>query len=96
MKLARVKGTVWATQKIAGLSGYKLLLIQPLSYTTREPVGRLLVAVDTVQAGQDDTVFFVTSREASLPIDPAFVPVDATIMGIVDEITVHRETTHFH
>ena len=96
MKLARVKGYVWATQKIDGLTGYKLLLIQPLSYTTREPVGRPLVAVDTVQAGKNDTVFFVTSREASLPIDPAFVLVDATIVGIVDEITVNRETTHFH
>ncbi|HCW76568.1 MAG TPA: ethanolamine utilization protein EutN, partial [Candidatus Marinimicrobia bacterium] len=68
----------------------------PIYFTTRQPAGRPLVAVDTVSAGENDTVFYVTSREASLPIDPAFVPVDATIMGVVDEITVNHETTRFH
>ncbi|PJA51985.1 MAG: ethanolamine utilization protein EutN, partial [Candidatus Marinimicrobia bacterium CG_4_9_14_3_um_filter_48_9] len=47
------------------------MLIQPISFTTRQPAGRPLVAVDTVSAGENDTVFYVTSREASLPIDPA-------------------------
>lgn len=96
MRLAVVRGHVWATRKNEGLNGYKLMLIQPLSFVTRQPAGRPLVAVDTVQAGENDTVFYVTSREASLPIEPAFVPVDATIMGIVDEITVNHETTRFH
>jgi len=96
MRLAVVKGHVWATQKNEGLKGYKLMLIQPISFTTRQPAGRPLVAVDTVSAGENDTVFYVTSREESLPIDPAFVPVDATIMGVVDEITVNHETTRFH
>ncbi len=96
MKLARVTGQLWATQKIEALQGYKLMLIQPLSFITRLPVGRPLVAVDTVQAGRGDIIFFVTSREASFPIKPMFVPVDASIVGVADEITVNRQTTHFH
>ena len=44
------------------------------------------VAVDTVQAGGGDLVYLVGSREAALALDPWFVPVDAAIVGIVDEV----------
>ena len=33
-----------------------------------------------------DLVFLVGSREAALACDPFFVPVDAAIVGIVDEV----------
>ena len=33
-----------------------------------------------------DVVFYVSSREAALGLDPWFVPVDATIVGIVDHV----------
>lgn len=74
-----------AERKVAGLAGHKLLLVQPL---TRDlsPAGDLQVAVDTVQSGPDDLVFLVGSREAALALDPHFVPVDAAIVGFVDEL----------
>jgi ethanolamine utilization protein EutN len=42
--------------------------------------------VDTVRAGRGDLVYLVGSREAALALDPWFVPVDAAIVGIVDDV----------
>jgi microcompartment protein CcmK/EutM len=83
MQLARVIGTVVVTPKDENLNGVTLLLVQPIS-TTREPVGRPLVAVDAVGAGVGEEVFFVRGKEASFPFYPTEVPVDAGIVGIVD------------
>lgn len=85
MYLGRVKGTVVAERVAAGLEGQKLLLVQPVD-DRMNPAGGLQVAVDTTQAGPDDLVYLVGSREAALACDPFFVPVDAAIVGIVDEV----------
>lgn len=85
MYLGEVIGTVVADQKIEGLEGKKLLLVQPVD-EDRAPSGAKEVAVDTgVQAGPGDFVFLVGSREAALGLDPWFVPVDAAIVGIIDD-----------
>ena len=86
MYLGRVVGTCVATQKYRGLEGIKLLMVQPLT-RRQEPTGRVQVAVDVVQAGPDDFVFLVASREASMALEEAFVPVDAAIVGIVDDLS---------
>lgn len=85
MYLAKVVGTVVANRKYTGLEGKKLLLVQPLD-DEQQDSGPLHVAVDTVQAGRGDLVFLVGSREAALALDPFFVPVDAAIVGIVDQV----------
>ena len=85
MQLAKVKGTVVATTIVDGLQNMKLLLIQPLDHELRD-VGGTVVACDTVMAGPNDIVYYVKSREASLALEPWFVPVDATIVGIVDDV----------
>ena len=85
MQLARVTGTVVATTAVAGLEGVKLLLIQPLTHSL-DASGGTVVACDTVQAGHGDLVYYVKSREAALALEPHFVPVDATIVGIVDSL----------
>ncbi len=87
MYLGRVTGTVVAERKYAGLEGRKLLLVQPLDEQLAA-VGGPQVAVDTVQAGPDDLVYLVGSREAALALEPSFVPVDAAIVGIVDQLNV--------
>jgi ethanolamine utilization protein EutN len=87
MYLGRVVGTVVASRKAQGLEGAKLLLVQPLDDRLEE-AGALQVAVDTVQAGPDDLVYLVGSREAALALDPWFVPVDAAIVGFVDQVHV--------
>lgn len=83
MLLARVVGTVVCTRKEPGLTGVKLLLVQPLT-PAREPAGKPLVAVDSVGAGAAEEVFYVRGREASFPFLPAEVPADAAIVGIID------------
>ena len=87
MQLARVIGEVVATCKDDQLVGIKLLVVQPLT-PERQPVGRPLVAADSVGAGVGEEVFFVRGREASFPFHPGEPPVDAGIVGIVDHWTV--------
>jgi ethanolamine utilization protein EutN len=85
MHLARVIGTVWATQKVETLTGYRMLVVQPLTHRLEER-GRPLVAVDTVSAAPGQVVYFVKAREASKALERGFNPVDAAIIGIVDEV----------
>ena len=83
MIVARVIGTVVASRKAEGLTGAKLLLIQPLG-TDGQKAGKPLVAVDSVGSGVGEDVFYVKGREAAAPFLPAEVPTDAAIVGIVD------------
>jgi len=84
MYLGEVIGTVVASQKVEGLTGQKLLLVQPVD-ESRVPNGSKHVAVDTVRAGEGDFVYLVGSREAAEALENTFVPVDAAIVGIVDD-----------
>lgn len=83
MQLGRVVGTVVVSVKNETLDGVKLLLVQPMS-SAREPLGRVIVAADSVGAGVGEDVFFVRGKEASFPFYPTEVPADAGIVGIVD------------
>ena len=83
MQIARVIGDVVATRKDEALTGIRLLIVQPLA-PDRQPVGRPLVAADSVDAGVGEEVFFVRGREASFPFHPVAPPVDAGIVGIID------------
>jgi microcompartment protein CcmK/EutM len=87
MQLARVIGDVVATVKDPELGSHKLLILQPVG-PDREPVGRTLVALDSIGAGIGEHVFFVRGKEASFPFLPAQPPADACIVGIVDYWTI--------
>jgi ethanolamine utilization protein EutN len=90
MQLARVIGEVVSTMKDANLSGMKLLILQPLA-PSGEAMGRTLVALDSVGAGVNETVFFVRGREAAYPFYPAEPPTDASVVGIVDHWDLHAD-----
>ena len=83
MQLGRVVGTLVLNNKNETLEGVTLLLVQPMS-SSREPVGRVIVAADSMGAGIGEEVFFVRGKEASFPFYPTEVPADAGIVGIVD------------
>jgi ethanolamine utilization protein EutN len=88
MNLARVIGTVVAEQKYTGLQGVKLLIVQPLD-RRQHPAGEPVVATDaTAQAGPGELVFIIGGREAALALPETFVPVDHSVVGIVDEVDV--------
>jgi ethanolamine utilization protein EutN len=83
MKIGRVIGRVVCDKKIDELQGRTLLLVQPLDVASR-PSGRALVAVDTVKAGEGDTVMFEGGKEAAQALPNWFNPTDAAVIGIID------------
>ena len=86
MKFARVIGNLVATQKYRGLEGVKFLIVQPLDIH-RQPDGEPYVAADaTQQAGPGELVFVIASKEAAMALPVAFVPIDAAVVGIVDDV----------
>lgn len=93
MDLARVIGSITATVKDPALVGVKLCILQPLD-TDLKPVRAPLIATDaTGLRGDGELVHFVESGDAimsGLGDDPK-MPVDAAVMGIVDNMTVSPE-----
>lgn len=87
MILAKIVGTVVATQKDERLVGRKLLVAQPID-ARRKAQGNHLVAVDTVDAGLGETVLIVSGSSARMAADLKETPVDAAVVGIVDTIEV--------
>jgi len=87
MILARIIGTVVATQKDERLVSSKLLVAQPLDARGEEQ-GPDLVAVDTVDAGFGETVLIVSGSSARMAAGLKDTPVDAAIVGIVDAVEV--------
>lgn len=86
MKFATVVGNLVASQKAKGLEGVKFLIVQPLDIN-RQPDGEAYVAVDaTQQAGEGELVFVIASKEAAFALPVQFVPVDAAVVGIVDDV----------
>jgi ethanolamine utilization protein EutN len=86
MLLARVVGNVVSTQKHSTFQGATLLLVQPLTVND-EPRGPVLLAVDGVGAGVTDKVLLVLEgRAAGEVLRQKGAPVDAAIVGIVDEV----------
>ena len=93
MLFGRVHGEAICTIRYPGTEGLKLLVVQPLNKKL-EPVGKLQVAADVVQAGPGDLCVMVRSREAALAMPQIkFVPIDLALVGIVDELHVLDEGT---
>ena len=85
MRFGKVVGTVVATQKDPKLVGKKLMLVREYS-VEGEPTETYVVAVDTVGAGTGETVLTVSGSSARLAERCDGVPVDASIIAIVDSI----------
>jgi ethanolamine utilization protein EutN len=84
MYLARVTGRVVSTLRYEGLEGLALQWIQPLDEDGK-PMGASLVACAVVSTGPGDLVAYVDGREAALACPKTFVPVDAAIVGYVEQ-----------
>ena len=76
MLLGQVAGRVWATKKSPALAGQVFLTVQ---------VGEaLLVCADCVGAGEGERVLVATGSAARTAAG-AQLPIDAAIIGIVDQ-----------
>ena len=90
MQIARVIGTVVATQKHRKFEGAKLLLVQPLNIDD-SPRGNALLAVDGVGAGVSEKVLVVLEgRAAGEALGRKGAPVDAAIIGIIDTVSINE------
>ena len=97
MFLAKVTGSVVSTHKVASMIGRKLLTVEPLRVDPANRdrligVGRTFVCVDTVGAGLNEMVLIVQGSSARLTPETEKLPVDATIIGIVDTVNVESKT----
>jgi ethanolamine utilization protein EutN len=91
MYLGRVVGSVWATAKNASLEGRRLALVQPVTPDLK-PSGRALVCTDATGARAGDVVYYCGGKEASMAFLPAEACTDRTIVGIVDQLSLGRES----
>lgn len=87
MIVGKVIGNVWATRKDEGLNGLKLLVVKPLDYSSEKDLPTL-VATDTIGAGIGETVLVVKGSSARMALGRKDIPVDAIIVGIIDEVDV--------
>lgn len=83
MILGKVYGSVVSTSKNEKLIGYKFMLVQYIEQN--KLVDKYIVAVDSVGAGIGEKVLVCTGSSARLALERSDAPVDATIVGIVDD-----------
>ena len=86
MQICRVKGSVVSTTKSEKMQGLKLLLVKPVDLDTFEEKGSLVVAIDTVDAGEGELVMTVggsSSRQTSVTENK---PCDQSIIAVIDSI----------
>ncbi len=89
MQIGRVVGTLVATQKHRKLESAKLLLVQPLTLDD-QPRGVPVLTIDSVGAGVGERVLIVIEgRAAGEALGRKAAPVDAAIIGIVDQVELH-------
>lgn len=99
MFLAKVEGQVVSTKKDASMGGRRLLLLRPQLVDEKNPPAfrqgqNTIVAVDSVGAGQGEMVLFSQGSSARLANDLKNCPVDAVIIGIVDNVDVFGKSIY--
>ena len=86
MLLGKVIGTLVTCQAYEGLEGVPMLVVQPLT-KSQAPKGDAIICADsTSMAGPDELVYYEGGREAAMALRETFVPIDHTIVGIVDDV----------
>lgn len=84
MIIGIVIGNVWATRKEECLNGLKFMVVQRLDLADGL-AHESFVAVDCVGAGIGERVLVTTGSSARKALRDHEVPVDAAIVGILDE-----------
>ena len=82
MIIGKVVGSVVSTRKNENLVGNKFLVIEPLKCMC---IKNNIVAIDNVGAGVGEVVLVACGSAARIGCDMDNSPVDAAIVGIVDD-----------
>ena len=85
MIIGKVIGTVVSTKKESSLKGYKILIVQPLTFDLKED-GEPILAVDTLNTGEGEIVLLARGRESTFPLEPDPPAIDRSIVGKIDTI----------
>ena len=83
MIIGKVVGSLFSTRKSEKLVGNKFMIVEPV-----EPMrenGDRLVAIDIIGAGIGEYVMVAQGSAARIGCDMTSAPVDAAIVGIIDE-----------
>lgn len=88
MYAARIIGTVVCTRKEEKMNGLKMQVVQPVSLLNLQDEGKPAVAIDAVGAGISEIVLVVGGSSARQTARTANMPVDATVMAIIDHIDI--------
>jgi len=91
MLIAQVIGTLVATRKHELLVGSKIQIVQPLDSMGKKARGDSFVAIDAVGAGVGEQVVVVRGSGARQAVDNDHCPIDATIIGIIDQIDIEEK-----
>ena len=81
MVIGKVVGSIVSTRKCENLVGNKFMIIEPVEEMVS--CASRFVAIDNIGAGIGETVLVATGSAARVGMENA--PVDAAIVGIVDE-----------
>ncbi len=85
MIIGKVIGSVVSTRKNEKLVGSKFMIVETTADTGDF---KRIVAVDNVGAGIGEMVLVATGSAARVGCDKECAPIDAAIVGIIDEGTV--------
>jgi ethanolamine utilization protein EutN len=88
--MGKVVGSVWATRKESRITGLKLLIVQPLDHR-QKPYGNIIIAGDQIGAGIGELVVVVQGSSARTAIVEQQLPVDAVVIGIIDNIELDQK-----
>lgn len=91
MFIAKVTGSVVATQKVDSMVGHKLLVVEPYRVdpddrSRLKSTGRTFVTADTLGAGVGEYVLLTQGSSARLTPETKHLPIDAVVIGIVDTV----------
>lgn len=98
MFVAKVVGTVWATQKVQGLNGLKMLLVRQINPSDGDSfVGKIQMAVDAkIGAGVGDFVLVIDEGgSARQSIDVPQSPIRTAVIGIIDSISINGRSQYY-
>ena len=83
MITAKLIGHIWSTRKAESLNGYKLMQAECIGGGPDD--GKRIIVVDIISAGIGDRVIITTGSSARRMLGSDDVPVDAVVIGIIDE-----------
>lgn len=82
MIIGKVTGSVVSTRKQENLIGNKFMIVEPVSIMNGE--NKQIVAIDNIGAGIGEYVLVATGSAARVGCGCETAPVDAAIVGIID------------